>query len=323
MSPRDPAYPPASRSSDFSAPPPSSGSDHGTQNEIGWLKSELLTKTADVERLNSKVQQLEADLDSVRGDYSAQTSDEKLEIRTLQSLLEKAQGEIDQLHAQLARQKKSNKSLKSQNLRLQYHLNVWGIPVAAGAEESVPEGDAEHAFFPKLNALLDGLDPIPSVLRGDIYTFDVPNLLHFLANSQLTGVLTMVASGIVAKLYLEDGILRLAGWNRRENDLRLAAVLENKVESSVLRRVAYDDQYDLELAETLLKEEVPAATIQEALREHAKAILMFIFQVDQGSFFFQPGKLRRQRSLQFNLPILDLLLEAAREVDHRERDRTE
>ena len=136
------------------------------------------------------------------------------------------------------------------------------------------------------------------------------------------GVLTMVSDGVVSKLYLEKGILRLAGWNHRATELSLRTLLQQSdlVNVSILERFADQSLFDLELAIALLKkEELPTNLIQSGLREHARVILTYLYEMEQGAFFFQPGFLRRQRYLQFNLPILDLLLVTAAEVDEKSR----
>ncbi len=292
-------------------------------NEL--LQEELRRKTEQVDRLKETVDELQAQLDAMRQDYSAQTADGQLELRTLQSLLERSHEQVEKLQNEMIQQKKSNKALKAQNLRLQYQLNVWGIPVSAsGRESQIPEsaGEGGRLFFPELSALVDGLDPIPVVLRGDVYTFGFPNLLHFLANSNLTGVLTIVSDGVVSKLYLEKGILRLAGWNHKAAELCLANLLRQSdlVNASILDRFANQSLYDLELAIALLKqEELPTNLIQSGLREHARVVLTYLYETEQGAFFFQPGILRRQRYLQFHLPILDLLLVTAAEMDEKSR----
>ena len=313
-------------SSKQDSPPSSSPQEKPSHmSEVEWLRLELQRQTEQSESLKESADELQVQLDALRKDFSAQSTDGQLEIRTLQSLLEKGHEQVEKLQTEMINQKKSNKGLKSQNLRLQYYLNVWGIPVSAsGKEAQVPGsvGNSGRHFFPDLSALVDGLDPIPVVLRGDIYTFGFPNLLHFLANSNLTGVLTMVSDGVVSKLYLEKGILRLTGWNHTESELSLRNLLEQSdlVKANALDRYAGEFLYDLELAIALLKkEELPANLIQSGLREHARVILTYLYEVERGAFFFQPGVLRRQRYLQFNLPILDLLLVTAAEVDEKSR----
>ena len=289
------------------------------------LQAEIKSKSHQVDRLTETVEELQIQLDAMRKDFSSQNADGQLELRTLQSLLERSHEQVEKLQGDALQQQKSKRTLKSQNLRLQHQLNVWGIPVSAsGAESSAPDssGEGGRLFFPELSALVEGLDPVPVVLRGDIYTFGFPNLLHFLANSNLTGVLTMVSDGVVSKLYLEKGILRLTGWNHRSEELCLANLLRQSdlVDADILDQFADEPLYDLELAISILKrEELPTNLIQSGLREHARVILTFLYETEQGAFFFQPGILRRQRYLQFHLPILDLLLVTAAEVDEKSR----
>ncbi len=166
--------------------------------DTSLLQEEIKSKSHQVDRLTETVEELQVQLDAMRKDFSSQTADGQLELRTLQSLLERSHEQVETLQNDMLRQHKSKKTLKSQNLRLQHQLNVWGIPVSAsGAESKAPDssGEGGHLFFPELSALVEGLDPVPVVLRGDTYTFGFPNLLHFLANSNLTGVLTMVSDG--------------------------------------------------------------------------------------------------------------------------------
>ena len=295
-------------------------------NEIDWLNHEVRRRNQEVATLKHKVNELKAESDVLRSDHSVRSADGELEMSTLETLLQKSQAQIEKMERDGTRQKRQNKTLKSQNLRLQYLLNSWGIPVTSTSDDGqVPQsqdGEEERTFFPKLNALVEGLDPIPVVLRGDLYTFGFPNLMAFLGNSNLTGVLTMVSGGIVSKLYLEKEVLRLAGWNNKDEDLSLARLLADseRVPNAVLERFTREPHYDLELAMNLLQdEELPTQEVQAGLMDHARVILAHLFENEQGAFFFQPGILRRQRYLQFNLPVLDILLATATEVDHRTR----
>ena len=298
-------------------------------SDFELLKHEYERKTEECESLMRTVDELNARVETLRNDFSAQSADDHLELLTLQSLLEKSREETEKLLGNVEHQKRSNRTLKSQNLRLQYQLNLWGIPVAVDAEKvRVPNGKEEdgRVFFPQLSALIEGLDPIPVVLRGDICTFGFPNLLSFLANSNLTGVLTTVSQGVIAKLYIEKGILRLTGWNHKDEELSLATLLKRSqlVSAEILDRCKEKQLCDLEIAIMLLQEEeLHTNLIQSGLREHARVVLAYLFHLDQGAFFFQPGILRRQRYLQFHLPILDSLLVTAAEVDEKSRSEVE
>ncbi len=291
--------------------------------DLEYLKIQLEKKERECEAAEHTLLELRSELNATRKDYSARNADGQLEMDTMHSLLEKSRDELERLKKEIDYQKRSNKALKSQNLRLQYQLNLWGIPVCAGEEIKVPDGETHEGrlFFPKLSALVEGLDPIPVVLRGDIYTFGFPNLLSFLANSNLTGVLTTVSDGVVTKLYIERGILRLCGWNHEDMELSLSTLLaESKLVSSSILEQRREPLYDLELAIILLQEDgVSESLIQSGLCEHARVILAYLFHMDRGAFFFQSGILRRQRYLQFDLPIMDLLLSTAAEVDEKTR----
>ena len=270
-------------------------------NEIDWLNHEVRRRNQEVQSLKHRVDELEAETNVLRSEHSVQSADGQLEMDTLETLLQKSQDQLERLERDVARQKRSNRSLKSQNLRLQYLLNSWGIPVSStGEDPSVPSGQSEdgeeRTFFPKLSALVEGLDPIPVVLKGDLYTFGFPNLMSFLSNSNLTGVLTMVSGGVVSKLYVEKDALRLAGWNNKDPDASLGAVLDSMadVPDGLIDRLTAEPCYDLELAVHLLQnEELPTQVVQNGLMEHARSILGELFGAEQGAFFFQPGILRR------------------------------
>ena len=57
----------------------------------------------------------------------------------------------------------------------------------------------------------------------------------------------------------------------------------------------------------------------DRLKQHARVILSFLMQLKQGAFFFQPGMVTQRREFHFSLPVIDILLMTAAEVDERTR----
>jgi len=295
--------------------------------DVDLLRQQLGEKVRDCAAMSRAAEELRVELETLRGDFSTQKAEHLVEIRTLKEILVKAHERVAGLEGELTELKQANRQLKTQNLSLQYHLNLWGIPVLSGEstlEDAAREMDQDAgAFFPALTPLAGGTDPIPPVLRGDLVSFYFPNLLHFLANSNLQGVLTVITDGIVSKLYLEKAVLQLAGWNNRDQELRLATLLAESglVPHETLFDFEERSLYDLELANVLVTESnVAPSVVQEGLREHARVILGYLFQLKRGSLFFQPGHIPRKRHLQFRLPVMDLLLKTAAEMDERGRN---
>jgi hypothetical protein len=176
-----------------------------------------------------------------------------------------------------------------------------------------------------LTPIPGGVDPVPVVLRGDLTSFYFPNLLHFLANANLDGVITVVTDDTVTKLYLESGVMLLAGWNNRDPELSLHTLLRESELVTPEKLAAFSDRdvHDLELATALVTEgQVPAPAVQSGLKEHARVILSYLFELKRGSFFFQPGQIPRRRDLQFRLSIMDVLLKTAAAMDEKTREVT-
>jgi hypothetical protein len=289
------------------------------------LREQLGTKTRECAALARNVDELKLEIEALRNDFSTRANEHLLEIRTLHEMIQKGHGEEERLQNELNEVRQANKQLKSQNLSLQYHLNLWGLPVTA-VEYSRRNDSGERvvlseSFFPALVPLMEGVDPVPIGLSGDLASLSFPDLLHFLSHSSSVGVLTVVTEGVVSKLYLGKGVLQLAGWNNRDPELSLAALLEESqlVSGEVLAELR-DGAFDLELASQLVSEKFLAApAMQAALKEHARVILGFLFQLKRGSFFFQQGQVLGKRDLQFRLPVTDVLLKTAAEMDERER----
>lgn len=129
------------------------------------------------------------------------------------------------------------------------------------------------------------------VLQGDLKSISFPDIVSFLANSSLVGVVTVASDNVVSKLYVERGVLCLAALNDSEPSSTLitllteADVLPKRTEN--LRNVPL---FDLELASILLREQmITEGYLREALREHARFILSQVFQLDRGSVFFSAG----------------------------------
>lgn len=296
------------------------------ESDLALLRDELERKLRENAALQRTIEEWRGQRDAMKADFSVQSSEYLLEIRTLKDIVEKDQVETAALLGEMADLKSTNKQLKAQNLSLQYHLNSWGIPVSSGDEKKAVEERAaveSRGFFPSLTPVPGGIDPVPIVLRGELTSFYFPNLLHFLANANLAGVVTVITDGIVTKLYLEKGVLLLAGWNNRERDLSLHTLLEESelVSREVLAEFRDQEVYDLELASSLVSErQVPASAVQSGLKEHARVILSFLFELKRGVFFFQPGQIPRRRDIQFRLSIMDVLLKTAAEMDEKTRD---
>lgn len=137
----------------------------GQRNDLDWLNHEVRRRNQEVDSLKHRLNELEAETDVLRSEHSVQSADGQLEVHTLETLLGKSQEQLERVERDAARQKRSNRTLKSQNLRLQYLLNSWGIPVGSGGddERSAPSGqgdDEERTFFPKLSALVEGLSTL-------------------------------------------------------------------------------------------------------------------------------------------------------------------
>ena len=289
------------------------------------LKAELEARSRRCAVLEEEIDQLRRQLDTTRSDYSGQSKDRLLEIKTLKDLLQRSQLEATKFSREAAELGRVQKELKAQNLMLQYQLNSWGLPVIAsedGRSDEERRACKPTLFFPALTPLPGGPDPAPVILRGDLASFFFPNLLHFLANANLSGVVTVVTDGIISKLFLEKAILHLAGWNNRDRDLSLATLLVQSeiVAPEVLAEYSGQDLYDLDLASILVsKKKVEPKLIQSGLKEHARVILSFLFRLKRGGFFFQAGQLPRRRDLQFKLAITDVLLKTAAEMDEKTR----
>ena len=289
------------------------------------LRAELESKSRRCAGLEEEIDQLRRQLETTRSDYSGQSKDRLLEIRTLKDLLQRSQAEAMKLSREAGELGRVQKELKAQNLVLQYQLNSWGMPVIAsedGRSDDERRACKPAPFFPVLTPLPGGPDPAPVILRGDLSSFYFPNLLHFLANANLAGVVTVVTDGIVAKLFLEKAVLFLAGWNNRDLDLSLATLLVQSeiVPEETLNEFVGQDLYDLDLASILVsKKKVAVNLIQSGLKEHARVILSFLFRLKRGGFFFQAGQLPRRRDLQFKLAITDVLLKTAAEMDEKTR----
>lgn len=295
-------------------------------NTVEILKEELERKGQENEALHRLVDKLRTQIESLRSDFSVQDAERLAELAALHDLLEASAAEGRALQREMMGLNQANKQLKAQALSLQYHLNLWGIPVQAGSPEEERrlerELAEERSYFPPLSPLDGAADPIPVVLRGDLQSLYFPDLLHFLCNSNLCGALTVATEGTVSKLYLDRGILRLAGWNKLERATSLWTVLQaaRLVPEGLLQDLKDATMYDLQLAGLLLRDKgQPARAIQSGLKQHARVILSFLMQLKQGAFFFQPGAVTQRREFHFSLPVIDILLMTAAEVDERTR----
>lgn len=294
--------------------------------DLAILREHLRKKQTECSALAGRNEGLRTEIEALRTDYTVQQAERLAEIEALKQVVTRSNEETRRLEGDVSALKKDNKELKAQNLSLQYHLNLWGIPVCAGGgteERLQGTGEDGNTFFPALTPLAGAEDPIPIVLRGDLAALAFPDLLQFLASSKRSGVVTVVTDQIVAKLYLENSVLRLAGWNNRDPELGLLALLEEAelLAAEVCEEFRESRLYDLELAERLVAEKnVPADTVRIGLREHTRVILSYLFQVNRGTFFFQPGQIPRRKDLQFQLLVTDLLLKTAAEMDEKTRD---
>jgi hypothetical protein len=290
------------------------------------LREAFEQKVRDCTVLSRSADALKSEIETLRSDCSVQKVEFLVERRALKESLAKRQSQAAELQEVSRELKQGNQQLEEQNLASQYHLNLWGIPLlpGEGTQEDAQSAskNSKGTFFPTLKPLAGDADPIPPVLRGDLASFCFPDLLHFLANSKLQGVLTVGADGMFSKLYLEEAVLQLAGWNNRDPDLRLAALLEESglVPHDVLHELKDRWSFDLELAQVLrVEKKIPGKVIEEGLREHARVILSYLFQLKRGALFFQPGQIPPEHHLRFHLPVTDILLKTAAEMDEKGR----
>lgn len=292
-------------------------------SDVVQLRERVEAQFREMAGLRASARELEAALDTLKGDTTARLAEQLEEIKTLNGVLELGSQQLKSAEDSLRQERQSAKQLKAQNLSLQYLLNRWGLPVetADGAAQAAETTGAGRAlFFPRLNPRPGDSDPISPVLRGDLSTFCFPDVLSFIANVNLQGVLTVLSDQVISKLYLEKGSLAYVGWNNRDPELSLAELL---VESEIFQRedlAPYRtpaEPYDLELATALVEAGHDAQPIRAGLKEHARVILGFLFHVRLGSFFFQPGVIERREKLEFRLSVTDVLLKTAAEMDER------
>ena len=272
--------------------------------------------------LDQAVRDLKIQVDALRNDYSALEAEHEAELKAYRAVLDQRTGSREELEDRLKEVLDDNRQLKAQNLNLQYHLSQWGLPVESGsgaAGDSQPTHD--KAFFPPMVSLEGHEDPIPVVFKGDLKCICFPDLVSFLANSNLVGVLTVVSDRIVSKLYLDRGILCLAALNDADPTSSLIALIDGAdVLPERAQNLKHLPLFDLEIAAILRREEfLSEEKLRQALREHARFILSQVFQLDRGAFFFQPGRIEAHPGFHFRLPLMDVLLHTAAEVDERQR----
>jgi hypothetical protein len=276
----------------------------------------------DVELLRKDNEKLRLQVDALRGDFGTQLADLLEELRIYKEACKFNLEEADSLRRELQRTRNATRDLKSQNLKLQYHLNSWGIPVSNGSGEDMQALESSHSgahrFFPPVVPISECADPAPIVLRGDLGIFHLPSLLGFLENNNLVGVLTVINGATASKLFIENGSLRLAAWNNRSPEVSLSTLLENSEILSAGELLAFREErlYDLEAATRLLYEgKIDPDTVKQCLKEHSCVIVSQLFQARTGVFSFQLGRPSFEKTLQFRLSITDLLLRTATRLD--------
>ncbi len=119
--PERPETPPAAEKSRYSPiqdekteilparPEPSPEPVRWASGDASLLQEEIKSKSHQVDRLTETVEELQIQLDAMRKDFSSQTADGQLELRTLQSLLERRHKEMEKLQTDMLRQQKSKK----------------------------------------------------------------------------------------------------------------------------------------------------------------------------------------------------------------------
>lgn len=267
---------------------------------------------------------LETELEAIRGDLSFRVAEQKKELEVQQEVFREGRKEAGSLLDELRDSQVATKSLKSQNLDLQYLLSSLGVPLASDSKAVLFDAfdDGSNHFFPSVTPLNPEVDPAPVVLRGDLQLFHLTNVLTFLENSKRVGVLTVLTEGFVTRLYLDGSSLRLACWNKQDPVFSLAGLLvdaELLTEEQVASYVK-DRLYDYEVAGRLLQDDVlDDDTLQAGLREHTRVIVTELFHLDEGTFVFQEGRIVCDGRLLFNLSVTNLLLRTAARVDERSR----
>ena len=291
-------------------------------SDLDLLRETLFRKCTEFDAAQRHVQELKVAFAALQNDFSGEKAEHLAELKTLQDILRRANADNVEQQASLKEARKVSRELKSQNLDLQHRLGQWGIPLPAGAlrlpADAVP--GMEEGFFPPLQPVEGSADPVPADLRGDLSTIDFPDLLHFLARPQRTGVVTVLCDAILSKLFIEQGVLQYAGWNNPDPELSLAKLLVDSglVPKGVLDELRGRARFDLELAATLVDEKkIPVDVVRTGLHEHAKVILGYLFHLKSGTFFFQRGVIERKAGLEFRQSIVDILLKTAAEVDEK------
>ncbi|MBN1441408.1 MAG: DUF4388 domain-containing protein, partial [Planctomycetes bacterium] len=295
-------------------------------DEARTLRETLIRQKAEIEQMQRSNEQIRMRLEALQGDFSIRVADQEAEIRVRKEACEQSFVEAERLSQELRQAEQANKLLKSQNLDLQYHLNAYGIPVLSGSdfERNLLERAkiGQSRFFPAILPAMPGQDPVPIVLRGDLSAFHLASLLSFLANTNLFGVLTVLGQNSAAKLFIEEGALRLVAWNDRES---LCSIPNLLVESDLLTEdevATYREEklYDLEVVMRLLYEgRLERDTLRACLLEYTHLIVTQLFEQEEGTFFLQQGTILFDKQLLFRLSITDLLLRTAAHVDQKQR----
>lgn len=160
-------------------------------------------------------------------------------------------------------------------------------------------------------------------MRGTTDAFAVPDLVNTLSNLGKTGTLSLYADEVVFVFEFEAGKIVHAVTNKPDSGLRLGSILlaQNKLSAYALQAsIEASRQANELLGEHLVTSAtVSESDLREALNEQVRRISDAAFALVGARFSFAEGDLSCvERRTAVNT--IELLLEAARQLDHQRRD---
>lgn len=154
-------------------------------------------------------------------------------------------------------------------------------------------------------------------LSGDLQTFELTEVLEWIARRKRTGSLSVTRRSTRKKLLVRSGLLRSTWSNDPREALGQFLVRERRITEEQLFQALLRQEKESRLLGAILTAEglLTEKTLREALLSQAEAVVSDLFLWSEGRFEFQDGDSSEAAHLALGLDVVPLMREGKRRLE--------
>ena len=154
-------------------------------------------------------------------------------------------------------------------------------------------------------------------LKGNLQTFDLPNILQLLSNGEKTGILKVTNNGKEVKIIFQEGTVIYATSSQEEFRLGFMMVTDGVISDKILKPCINESKQSKNAIGKILVEKghVSQDVLIDYTRKQVLEILYDLFFWTEGDFEYSETTHNLEKIIVSPIQIMSVLLEASRRMD--------